>query len=186
MSHISLTQRIRSLACLGFFLVHLVSTAIPATYADNTDYYIDATSGSDMADGLTPATAWQSLSRIQSGSYLPGDNIRFKCGESYTGSLILQDSGTAGNPIVYGSYGSCTPETKPILAQSGSTSILSGTGLEYITIDGLHFMNSTSTTPAVSLMGTTESLTFIDSRFSGRGTSSSCLSLEYPNNYMIR
>lgn len=42
----------------------------------------------------------------------PGDQVLFKRGDVWTGSISVRTSGTAGNPIVYGSYGS---GAKPII-----------------------------------------------------------------------
>jgi hypothetical protein len=68
-------------------------------------YYVSPT-GNDNANGLTPATAWASLSKVDSTSYAPGTNILFQSGGVWQGQLSASSSGTVGNPITYGSYGS--------------------------------------------------------------------------------
>jgi hypothetical protein len=67
-------------------------------------YYV-SNSGSDSNSGTSPQDPWQSISRVNAGQYVPGDMILFFGGQSFSGNLILSSSGTAGNPITVGSYG---------------------------------------------------------------------------------
>jgi len=70
-------------------------------------YYVDATRGNDNNDGLTPSKAWKSIAKVNISSFKPGDSILFKRGEEWRGtSLDINDSGTSGNPITFGAYGS--------------------------------------------------------------------------------
>jgi len=68
------------------------------------DYYVDASSGSDNADGLSPQSAWQSLAKVNSTQFQPGSRILFKKGEVWRGQLKLA-SGSASKSIAYLSYG---------------------------------------------------------------------------------
>lgn len=70
-----------------------------------TEYFVDATNGMDSNDGLTPATAWLTLTKVNATTFLPNDKIRFKSGETFIGELHPQGSGTAGNPITIDRYG---------------------------------------------------------------------------------
>lgn len=56
----------------------------------NTTYYV-ALNGNDNADGLTPETAWQSVAHVNLNSFLPGDRILFRGGDSFTGTLYLEE-----------------------------------------------------------------------------------------------
>ena len=78
-----------------------------------TNYYVK-TGGSDEADGLSDETAWGTIAKVNSfqGLLSPGDSILFKRGDTIHGGVILNKSGTAGNRIVYGAYGS---GEKPII-----------------------------------------------------------------------
>lgn len=71
-----------------------------------TDYYV-STSGSNSATGLSTSTPWQTIGKVnsESGRLLPGDKVLFKRGEVFTGTLILSVSGSSGNPITIGAYG---------------------------------------------------------------------------------
>ena len=54
-----------------------------------TTYYVDATSGNDGNDGLSPGDAWQTITKINSESFLPGDEILFKRGETWSGTSLI-------------------------------------------------------------------------------------------------
>ncbi|WP_222707084.1 carbohydrate binding domain-containing protein [Neolewinella aurantiaca] len=83
-------------------------------------YYVDATGGNDANDGLSPATAWQSLSKVNASSFSPGSTILLKCGEVWNEQLKPTVSGTAGNINVIDSYGSCPDNaSKPHIAADG-------------------------------------------------------------------
>lgn len=71
-----------------------------ARAAGNT-YYVDATDGLDTNDGLTPETAWQTVTKVNSASYLAGDTILFQRGESWSGTAIAPPR----TSLTYGSYG---------------------------------------------------------------------------------
>ena len=107
--------RFRSLATLilALFISNTVAPTLQFAFADSTQYYVDATNGSDVADGLSPATAWQSLSMVNSFPLLQGDTVSFLCGESWTGTLQVNSGGTVGLPVTLNSYGACTGSNKP-------------------------------------------------------------------------
>lgn len=69
-------------------------------------YYVDA-NGSDSNDGLSQTTPWKSISKVNSmmPSVTPGSQILFKRGDTFYGGIASSKSGTAGNEIVFGSYG---------------------------------------------------------------------------------
>ncbi len=77
-------------------------------------YYVDASKGADTNDGLSPETAFQSIDRLNSIAYNPGDQILFKRGETFTGAFQPKGSGTEGAPITIASYGD-EDEARPVL-----------------------------------------------------------------------
>ena len=95
---------------LIFFLVMAVSPVFAV------DYYVDSTNGSDSNDGLSPATAWRTVGKVNDSMYRfdPGDSILFRRNRSFSGQgrLDIEASGSAGNDIVFGAYGT---GYKPIL-----------------------------------------------------------------------
>lgn len=87
-------------------LLSLLTILLVATFAHATTYYVDADGGSNGDDGLTPDTAWRDLSRFRDIGAVPGDVLLLKRGCIWSGTrLYMDDSGTPGNPIKYGAYG---------------------------------------------------------------------------------
>ncbi|MGD0756230.1 MAG: Ig-like domain-containing protein [Bacteroidales bacterium] len=74
--------------------------------ASATDYYISST-GNDAANGLSSSTAWKTIAKINSGfsAFKPGDRILFNRGDTFNGTLNISKSGSIGNPITVGAYG---------------------------------------------------------------------------------
>jgi hypothetical protein len=67
-------------------------------------YYVDATVGSDAADGATPATAWRSLDKVNAAALRPGDSVLFRRGQIWRGTL-KPASGDATASVTYGAFG---------------------------------------------------------------------------------
>ena len=77
-----------------------------APVARGASYYVDATNGDDARDGLSEATSWKTIAKVNGSSFAPGDQVFFKRGEVWRESLIPPSSGAAGNPIKFDAYGS--------------------------------------------------------------------------------
>jgi hypothetical protein len=71
-----------------------------------TDYFVDATGGSDAAAGTSEGTAWQTISKVNAASFSAGDSIAFKRGEEWRETLTPPSSGSSGSPITFTAYGS--------------------------------------------------------------------------------
>src|SRR5215467_1036359 len=50
-------------------------------------YYVDSIQGKDQSAGMSPATAWKALAKVNSTTFAPGDRILFKSGDKWTGQL---------------------------------------------------------------------------------------------------
>lgn len=70
-------------------------------------YYVDSLSGNDNNIGTTIGTAWQTLAKVRSHTFMYGDTIKFKAPYTYTGYIYKKDSiGTAQlSNINFDSYG---------------------------------------------------------------------------------
>lgn len=75
------------------------------------NYFISPT-GNNSNDGLSELTPWQTLSKITTGSFNPGDTIGLKDDSTFVESLTIPSSGTVGNPIQISRYGSGTNKPK--------------------------------------------------------------------------
>jgi uncharacterized repeat protein (TIGR02059 family) len=76
------------------------------TIASATDYYISS-SGNDSNNGLSSSTAWKTITKVNTifSTFKPGDRILFKRGDTFYGTINVNASGSAGNPITIGAYG---------------------------------------------------------------------------------
>lgn len=75
------------------------------TYA--TVYYV-SNSGNDSNSGVTSTLAWKTISKVNRVFFKPGDQILFKRGDTWNGTIIVKYSGTSSNPITYGAWGEGT------------------------------------------------------------------------------
>jgi hypothetical protein len=95
------------------------------------DYYV-LPSGDDPATGRVEV----SYAYINGRSFLPGDRLFFRRGETYTGRLRLeQESGSAGNPIIVLPYGDA-PE-RPLIDAGGSSVGVDISYSDHLEIHGL-------------------------------------------------
>lgn len=75
------------------------------TGAVGTIYYVSST-GNDSADGLTQATAWATVAKVNASNFAPGDAVLFEGGKTFAGTTLTPASG--GSPtgnLYFGSYG---------------------------------------------------------------------------------
>lgn len=77
--------------------------------------------GNDANNGTSPATPWLTLSKVQSTTHVAGDTISLECGSIFREAFTAQQSGSAGNPIVFNTWGT---GVNPII--SGSVVLNSG------------------------------------------------------------
>ncbi len=68
-----------------------------------TVYYV-SNSGNDSNDGMTKNSSWETLDKVNSFNFNPGDIICFKKGDEWRGQLIPKGGDTYAS-IVYTSYG---------------------------------------------------------------------------------
>ncbi|HTI89839.1 MAG TPA: carbohydrate binding domain-containing protein [Puia sp.] len=113
--------------------------AQPTISPGNTTYYIDNVNGRDTADGKSPATAWQTLGKVNQTNFSGGDSILFNSTGAWTGTLSPKGSGSAGNPVVISSYGGGS--TRPILNGNGALRVVYLTNQQYWEITNLEITN---------------------------------------------
>lgn len=140
-------------------------------------YYVK-TGGNDSLDGLSDATAWETVEKVTATTFAAGSVICFRKGDTFVGFLSPPAGGASGNPTIYTSYG--TADAKPII-QGNSASIAAALYINtrnYITVSGIRF-ESTSFT-AASIAATFAALTGVaidDCEFyvTGTGADRRCL-----------
>jgi hypothetical protein len=84
----------------------LLSVLFLGTYSVNATVYYVSSSGNDANSGTSTSTPWKTLTKVNSFTPKAGDQILFNRGDEWTGTVTVSASGTSGNPIVYGAYGS--------------------------------------------------------------------------------
>lgn len=78
-------------------------------------YYVSST-GSDDNNGLTPETPFQTIDKLNTIEFQPGDHILFKKGDQFQGAFKPKGSGKEGAPIVVASYGE--GDIRPVIKPS--------------------------------------------------------------------
>src|ERR1700693_6645151 len=88
-------------------LFTLISFLFAYCLLHSTTYYFSAT-GNDANSGTSSGSPWQTITKFNSffSSLSPGDNVLFNQGDVFYGAMTISRSGSAGNPITIGSYGS--------------------------------------------------------------------------------
>lgn len=89
-------------------------------------YYVSSSYTGSIANGGS-TTPWKSMSSINQSVLVPGDSVLFKRGDTFTGSINITKSGTSGNPITWGAYG------------TGNKPLFTGTG---VFLDALFYIDS--------------------------------------------
>ena len=77
-------------------------------------FYINATTGNDLADGASPNTAWRSLDKAHPKGLKAGDVVRLARGSVWAGENFYFGNGLVGTaeaPIVIEAYGEGEPPT---------------------------------------------------------------------------
>ncbi|MBW8327392.1 MAG: fibronectin type III domain-containing protein, partial [Prolixibacteraceae bacterium] len=91
------TKRILVTSLISFFSI----------FGFSATYYV-SNSGSDSNSGTSATTPWATLVKVNSVSFLPGDIVLFKMGDTFSGQLLPKTGA-----IAYGSYGT---GAKPIIS----------------------------------------------------------------------
>ena len=104
-------------------IVSIALLLLISASAESAVYYVDA-NGNDLNDGLSASTPWKTIAKVNSimTSLTAGSQILFNRGDTFNGMIMATKSGTAGNEIVFGSYGTGNlPIVTGIKAVSGWT-----------------------------------------------------------------
>lgn len=81
-----------------------------------TNYYVK-NGGNNELNGQSDSNAWETIAKVNTSTFLPGDTIFFKRGDTFKApagvGLTPPSSGTSGSPIVFSAYGT---GAKPIIS----------------------------------------------------------------------
>ena len=115
---------------------------LTVTPVARANYYIDNITGDDSNNGLTPSTAWKTLSKVNATTFFAGDSILFKYDGQWTGTLHPLGEGKPGQPIVISRYGGTT--SKPVFNGNGALRTVYLTNQQYWHITNLEVTNTAS------------------------------------------
>jgi hypothetical protein len=89
------------------FLILLI-LAWPFSAWAGTTYYVSNANpvGSDSNSGTSTSNPWLTIAKVNASTFQPGDSILFNSGCTWREQLTVPSSGTSGNPITFGAYGS--------------------------------------------------------------------------------
>lgn len=88
-----------------------------ASAASAATYYVSFSDGLDTNDGLSLATPFKTVTKVNGLALVPGDQVLFKCGDVWRADILrITRSGSAAGGIVYGSYPDPACPNKPVLA----------------------------------------------------------------------
>src|SRR5215831_10855701 len=92
-------------------LLLLITFIIFSEKGSATTYYFSTTDGDDSrtsAQAQSSSTPWKTITKLNSffSSLQPGDQVLFKRGDVFYGSIIATKSGTSSLPFIFDAYGS--------------------------------------------------------------------------------
>ena len=119
-------------------------SAVQQSSSNSRTFYIDSRLGNDNNSGTSPEQPWQTLDKVNSVIYKPGEKILFKAGTHYNGQLKPQGSGAMSNgkarPVIIDMYGD---GDKPLIEAGGiHRAALYLYNVEYWEINNLEITNT--------------------------------------------
>lgn len=119
------------------YLLFFIILCVPAV-GQHINYFVSAT-GNDANDGLTINTPWQTIQKVNSFPFQPGDAILFEGGKTFHGTIYFTSShsGTSNSPVILKSYG----QGKAII-HGGATNAIEIWNAEYVEIRDLEVMGN--------------------------------------------
>lgn len=117
----------------AFLMVSGLVAGIPApASAAAATYYVSAL-GNDSNSGTSSSAPWKSLAKVNSIVLQPGDTVRLRKGDTWTGGIVTAQSGTSAAPITLNGYGTGNAPTITG-GKSGNCIRING---NYTVVDGL-------------------------------------------------
>lgn len=92
-------------------------------------YFVSTAAGNDSNSGLTTASPWKTIDRVNAQTLQPGDQVAFRGGETYPGNLLVSNAGSSSGRIVYCAYGSGRPTIS-----AGSGKAIYGLNTPYVDV----------------------------------------------------
>jgi hypothetical protein len=100
-------------------IILFLTIALPLQSLTARNYYVSSSNGNDNNSGTSTSAAWQTLTKLSAQILVAGDTVFFRRGDTFRGSLTVNQSGTAAQPIVFAAFGTGANGT-------GANPVLSG------------------------------------------------------------
>ena len=104
-------------------------------------YYISSSNGNDNNNGLSTQSPFQSIDKLNSLTFFPGDSILFMSGDYFEGMFWIKGSGNSQQDIVVDRYNG---STRPIINGFGYQACVLIYNDQYITLNNLELTNEAS------------------------------------------
>ncbi|MDF3059003.1 MAG: hypothetical protein K0R17_3218, partial [Rariglobus sp.] len=122
----------------AFLTLGLLMT-LPCVDVLATDYYVDSVAGLDSNNGTSVSTPWKTLTKVNGITFLPGDNVLFKRGSAWTGTLTPKGSGNSTSRLVFDAYGT---GPAPIIDGAGASNAVMLWSKNYFTFQNFNVTNT--------------------------------------------
>jgi hypothetical protein len=129
---------------------------VPGTAAT---YFVDSSTGNDSNNGLSPATAWQTITKVNAGVYNGGDSILFNASQTFSGAISIGTANygtlpapSASAPVFFGSFG-----TGRATISSGTSAGFTALNVGAFAVSNLIFVGGSQTTTTVDGISITNS-----------------------------
>ncbi len=96
-------------------------------------YYVNGVSGDDANAGTARNRPWKSLAPVHARQFLPGDTVNFEAGSVWDAGLVIDDSGTPRQPLVFRAVGS---GAKPVFSKAGKGAKAIDVTGSWVVLDG--------------------------------------------------
>lgn len=137
MKYIILISLLLSIGCKK----HTKETS-PVLPTGDTTYYIDSQTGNDKNDGLSPETAWKTLSKAGSVKYVSGGRVLLKRGCTYQGKLTLNAKGDIDTPVEVNTWPeNDTTLPRPVIDAKGYLAGIRIKNSDYLEINNLEIIS---------------------------------------------
>ena len=104
-------------------------------------YYISSSNGNDNNNGLSTQSPFQSIEKLNSLTFLPGDSILFMSGDYFEGMFWIKGSGNSQQDIVVDCYNGTA---RPTINGFGYQACVLIYNDQYITLNNLELTNEAS------------------------------------------
>ena len=124
-----------------FFLFFFSFTICCSENCFALTYYISSSNGNDNNNGLSTQSPFQSIDKLNSLTFFPGDSILFMSGDYFEGMFWIKGSGNSQQDIVVDRYNG---STRPIINGFGYQACVLIYNDQYITLNNLELTNEAS------------------------------------------